>query len=184
MLRDDAWVLSVQVGQHVGKLREVDSGLQDVHGADRLANALEMQRAVVNVQDLFRAQREAVCAEFLKQRGDGALLVWMRLHFGPREIARQSQQIEDREDMLGLVPAGHRHEQALVVDRGQHLPHAGKQPHLDAIGIRNGLRIDFAKRDRKSTRLNSSHQIISYAVFCLKKKKKKKKQETKNNTKE
>src|SRR5258708_31444555 len=28
-----------------------------------------------------------------------------------------------------------------------------------------------AKQDRKSTRLNSSHQIISYAVFCLKKKK-------------
>src|SRR5258708_22855728 len=28
------------------------------------------------------------------------------------------------------------------------------------------------KIDRKSTRLNSSHQIISYAVFCLKKKKK------------
>src|SRR5207244_8408221 len=28
-----------------------------------------------------------------------------------------------------------------------------------------------AKLDRKSTRLNSSHQIISYAVFCLKKKK-------------
>src|SRR5258708_25343976 len=27
-----------------------------------------------------------------------------------------------------------------------------------------------AGRDRKSTRLNSSHQIISYAVFCLKKK--------------
>src|SRR5258708_14227109 len=27
------------------------------------------------------------------------------------------------------------------------------------------------QRDRKSTRLNSSHQIISYAVFCLKKKK-------------
>src|SRR5689334_23867579 len=30
--------------------------------------------------------------------------------------------------------------------------------------------------DRKSTRLNSSHSSISYAVFCLKKKKKKKKQ--------
>src|SRR5438128_5729243 len=30
-------------------------------------------------------------------------------------------------------------------------------------------------RDRKSTRLNSSHGSISYAVFCLKKKKKKKK---------
>src|SRR5258708_11242112 len=29
------------------------------------------------------------------------------------------------------------------------------------------------EKDRKSTRLNSSHQIISYAVFCLKKKKNK-----------
>src|SRR5438552_8652700 len=29
-----------------------------------------------------------------------------------------------------------------------------------------------SRSDRKSTRLNSSHQIISYAVFCLKKKKK------------
>src|SRR5438270_3623581 len=32
------------------------------------------------------------------------------------------------------------------------------------------------RQDRKSTRLNSSHSQISYAVFCLKKKKKKKKQ--------
>src|SRR5258708_24417130 len=30
--------------------------------------------------------------------------------------------------------------------------------------------INFVRGDRKSTRLNSSHQIISYAVFCLKKK--------------
>src|SRR5688572_31586334 len=30
---------------------------------------------------------------------------------------------------------------------------------------------DGARRDRKSTRLNSSHSQISYAVFCLKKKK-------------
>src|SRR5687768_17835494 len=33
---------------------------------------------------------------------------------------------------------------------------------------------DAARRDRKSTRLNSSHGYISYAVFCLKKKKHKK----------
>src|SRR5438034_11149592 len=31
---------------------------------------------------------------------------------------------------------------------------------------------DVALSDRKSTRLNSSHTVISYAVFCLKKKKK------------
>src|SRR5258708_30596070 len=30
--------------------------------------------------------------------------------------------------------------------------------------------VQMVRRDRKSTRLNSSHQIISYAVFCLKKK--------------
>src|SRR5689334_24459543 len=37
--------------------------------------------------------------------------------------------------------------------------------------------------DRKSTRLNSSHSSISYAVFCLKKKKKKKKKLNKQNKK-
>src|SRR5438034_2214079 len=35
--------------------------------------------------------------------------------------------------------------------------------------------LDEQMPDRKSTRLNSSHTVISYAVFCLKKKKKKKK---------
>src|SRR2546430_17733517 len=33
------------------------------------------------------------------------------------------------------------------------------------------LRLLYTDRDRKSTRLNSSHSQISYAVFCLKKKK-------------
>src|SRR2546422_5951062 len=36
------------------------------------------------------------------------------------------------------------------------------------------------QRDRKSTRLNSSHGYISYAVFCFKKKKKKRKQNYRN----
>src|SRR5438034_8324806 len=34
--------------------------------------------------------------------------------------------------------------------------------------------LQMPPQDRKSTRLNSSHTVISYAVFCLKKKKKKK----------
>src|SRR5205807_7907704 len=37
-----------------------------------------------------------------------------------------------------------------------------------------------AGQDRKSTRLNSSHLVISYAVFCLKKKKNKTQKKTKN----
>src|SRR5256885_4139991 len=35
---------------------------------------------------------------------------------------------------------------------------------------RVGIDDDLAGQDRKSTRLNSSHLVISYAVFCLKKK--------------
>src|SRR2546429_1531810 len=40
-----------------------------------------------------------------------------------------------------------------------------------ADGSSDGLVVSGAHRDRKSTRLNSSHGYISYAVFCLKKKK-------------
>src|SRR2546427_1680640 len=48
-------------------------------------------------------------------------------------------------------------------------------PANAATAWRNfGISLYNANRDRKSTRLNSSHSQISYAVFCLKKKKKKK----------
>src|SRR5436189_2348195 len=43
--------------------------------------------------------------------------------------------------------------------------------HIALIAIERD-RAQTAMRDRKSTRLNSSHRCISYAVFCLKKKKK------------
>src|SRR5258708_26754359 len=52
--------------------------------------------------------------------------------------------------------------------------HASEISELDfpgnALGGFSG-KIQLGDLDRKSTRLNSSHQIISYAVFCLKKKK-------------
>src|SRR5207244_8998664 len=48
----------------------------------------------------------------------------------------------------------------------------GRQPKAVAVPVRPDRRAAPAQdRDRKSTRLNSSHQIISYAVFCLNKKK-------------
>src|SRR5690242_21298279 len=49
---------------------------------------------------------------------------------------------------------------------------------FDDVQRRRGV----AERDRKSTRLNSSHMSISYAVFCLKKKKKTKKTSTDHTT--
>src|SRR3712207_6983101 len=55
-------------------------------------------------------------------------------------------------------PAGERHV--------QHLVEGGEE----ARGAHDGMRRRAAGEDRKSTRLNSSHANISYAVFCLKKK--------------
>src|SRR5260221_8416493 len=46
--------------------------------------------------------------------------------------------------------------------------------HLHAHGMYVVGGLIVGNPDRKSTRLNSSHTVISYAVFCLKKKKKKK----------
>src|SRR5438105_7623475 len=53
--------------------------------------------------------------------------------------------------------AGH-HEDEIAARRAAHFPHVA---HVDQAR---------AAEDRKSTRLNSSHEWISYAVFCLKKK--------------
>src|SRR5256885_12519218 len=52
-------------------------------------------------------------------------------------------------------------------EREEHERHAGERERPQAL-----TPPPAAPRDRKSTRLNSSHLVISYAVFCLKKKKK------------
>src|SRR5207244_11049775 len=62
-----------------------------------------------------------------------------------------------RRERRGRRPSGRAQLLGVVVEEGP-----GERPFVHFIV------------DRKSTRLNSSHQIISYAVFCLKKKKKKK----------
>src|SRR3712207_7668171 len=49
---------------------------------------------------------------------------------------------------------------------------SGRPPHGDHRGRLPPSRPRGRRRDRKSTRLNSSHANISYAVFCLKKKNK------------
>src|SRR3712207_8809464 len=49
------------------------------------------------------------------------------------------------------------------------------------VRIGNGAATQFQLEDRKSTRLNSSHANISYAVFCLKKKKERTHTETTDN---
>src|SRR2546429_980954 len=59
-----------------------------------------------------------------------------------------------------------------------HAPGPARQSHaapLAGPGFHAGCGASRGRADRKSTRLNSSHGYISYAVFCLKKKKTSKK---------
>src|SRR5438477_6136624 len=51
-------------------------------------------------------------------------------------------------------------------------PLRGRPVRGNGLPLRLQGREELEERDRKSTRLNSSHMSISYAVFCLKKKKK------------
>src|SRR5258708_29768466 len=73
----------------------------------------------------------------------------------------------DRQDQLRVVISG------AIDPRRDLVPDETAFAGRDQQG-HHGLCIVVAavEPDRKSTRLNSSHQIISYAVFCLKKKKK------------
>src|SRR2546426_11957982 len=61
------------------------------------------------------------------------------------------------------------HDRIVITHR---VPAKGESADLHALGSMCLTR--SIRKDRKSTRLNSSHLVISYAVFCLKKKKKKK----------
>src|SRR5690606_41729579 len=64
----------------------------------------------------------------------------------------------------------------LVDKNGQLIASSGATDHIDTTSLASLTAGNIAAtgglaRDRKSTRLNSSHVKISYAVFCLKKKK-------------
>src|SRR3989442_10030405 len=68
----------------------------------------------------------------------------------------------------------HRRDAASAIkDRAPRRPRCAESVDLDHVGERLADRADGERGvdgDRKSTRLNSSHVRISYAVFCLKKK--------------
>src|SRR2546427_7627845 len=77
----------------------------------------------------------------------------------PRARATPRVDLRQRECIVLLLPVSALRRD--LVGRLHHLPSFARGgPH--------------SRRDRKSTRLNSSHSQISYAVFCLKKKKKNK----------
>src|SRR5689334_13800460 len=74
-----------------------------------------------------------------------------------------------REDWIGF-----QRRMGYVPEEPHLYPHLTGREYLQLVGRLRGLPRSVLE-DRKSTRLNSSHSSISYAVFCLKKKKKKNK---------
>src|SRR5690242_21786414 len=73
------------------------------------------------------------------------------------------------ERQAGPDESDRRADPALAVETNGGRVHRDRADHLAPLTVDENVR----PGDRKSTRLNSSHMSISYAVFCLKKKKKK-----------
>src|SRR5690348_11884663 len=99
-----------------------------------------------------------------------ALALCMALGLAPTALAAPAAPTQARAALSPAAAAASGHVTVIVLDM------SGSMAQNDPQGLRcsaAGAYIDL--RDRKSTRLNSSHPSISYAVFCLKKKKKKKK---------
>src|SRR5256885_13083404 len=85
-------------------------------------------------------------------------------------LFRSNDEREQTLEQLLVEMDGFESTQAVVVLAATNRPDV-----LDPALLRPGrfdrqITVDLPERDRKSTRLNSSHLVISYAVFCLKKK--------------
>src|SRR3989454_11973878 len=100
------------------------------------------------------------------------------------QLARFARRLARPRRAHGLGDDGARHARRLVEKVAHGVVDHGLHESLDLGGAELGLGLTLELRvlhfdvqhrgqalDRKSTRLNSSHLVISYAVFCLKKKK-------------
>src|SRR5207248_8535870 len=81
-----------------------------------------------------------------------------------RALAKQTDMKEDRKSGVITIT---------VTDHDPKRAQALAQAYVDALNRIVTVMVITPLLDRKSTRLNSSHRTISYAVFCLKKKNKK-----------
>src|SRR5688500_20407678 len=75
-----------------------------------------------------------------------------------------------RSSVLGARPQAHERRRVRTNRRAAGIAATAGHPH-EIAGLAHVEHGNDRQTDRKSTRLNSSHLVISYAVFCLKKKK-------------
>src|SRR5437879_8098993 len=102
---------------------------------------------------------------------------------GPKRLAKGTKVTKDylgtveRYDWFDIRLAN---EEAAAQVEGLKESLAQKRREFDAMFEAKRKKLTPGGRDRKSTRLNSSHRCISYAVFCLKKKKTEQKKKYEN----
>src|SRR2546426_3713779 len=130
--------------RHVMNLTDVDD--RTIRNAR--AAGLELRDYTAKFIEAFDVDRQLLCLET------------------PEVIARATDHIDDMAALVQtLIDKGYAYRaEGSVYYRVEKFKEYGKLSKIDFSGIRPGA-------DRKSTRLNSSHLVISYAVFCLKKKK-------------
>src|SRR5437762_5817258 len=94
---------------------------------------------------------------------------------GGQEVEDNLALLTDRErEVLQLIAEGKTNKEiATVLSVSINTVETHRKHIMEKLDLHNTAEIELLHEDRKSTRLNSSHRCISYAVFCLKKKKNK-----------
>src|SRR2546422_3285059 len=129
----------------------------------------ERPQEVLMQMKSHRGEAERLLQEllYLFDPGADALLV----HAGRARQADAADRVAADLDRHAAIDRDHARQRGLLAPHrpGLHLLQEGLGGHPEgARGVGLAARV---QEDRKSTRLNSSHGYISYAVFCLKKKK-------------
>src|SRR5438309_4044164 len=166
---------AVRAGQRVGIL-DLTQGEMGTRG-DAATRAAEAERAVKTLGVQVRRNAELRDAHLSNDEASRERLVTLVRELAPRVVILPYP--------VGRHP-DHRIASELARDAcylaglAKYAPRPGVAPHrpfkiLYALAYREDPVKPSFVVDRKSTRLNSSHSSISYAVFCLKKKKNKKK---------
>src|SRR5688572_11060989 len=190
----DRMGLRLGVGQPIGADRAEHVELERIVERFRLVRCARR-----DMQDLPFTDDDLLAADEKAQRplqDVGHLLALVRMHWNHRaalQINLRDHLALTGDDLLGdhlrdlverdLIPAVqlgcHRGLEVTEGTDSQEERRTGDERSLSTTKItkttKNCGRSNGPPKDRKSTRLNSSHSQISYAVFCLKKKKKKKK---------
>src|SRR5690606_4755676 len=140
----------------------------------------QVRTALVRVDVVDERERVLVVAVVVLERELDVGLLALCLDVDDlrvQRLARAAQELDELDDAaLVVVDLGARRALALVGERDLEAAVQERelaQPVREGVEVEAQLREDLRvrlERDRKSTRLNSSHVKISYAVFCLKKK--------------